>query len=984
MPLPLRQWRLGQLFLLLLVPTLLPAQAPADQRPATAGTVVDAQTRKPLPDAVVAVAGSALTVTTDRSGRFRFEGLSGTEVELTARRIGYRPATRRARVGDEGIELAITPTAINLDELIVTGTPEATERRALSNSIAVVDVGAAVDKAPTRSITDLLSGRAPGVLVQNVGGVVGGGPRIKVRGIASLSLTDQPLLYVDGVRVDNATATGPLGGSVSIVSRINDFNPEDIESMEIVKGPSAATLYGTEAANGVIQIITKRGSRGATPTWDFVTTQGANWFSNPAERIGLAWGLDQGGSPFSVDFTQREIDAGRSPFRTGHAQSYGANVSGGSGLLQYFLSGNHERQQGVDPTNDLHRTSGRLNFTITPSTKFKITANAGYTSGLTNFPTDAGFGGPIWSLQHGRPAEANSPSGGWVFGAPRDWQEAFFFSQGLDRFTGGLQLEHRPASWFTQRVNLGLDRVHEANINLIPRMSDRLRGVFGGGLGAGSKSIQDRATRTSTVDYAGTATATIGAFESQTSVGFQFYRRIEERKTARGDGFPTPGLTALSSTARTSVSEDGLINNTTVGMYVQEQLSWRRRLYLTLGLRGDDNSAFGSEFEAAYYPKAGVAWVLSDEPFWPGSSSDMFRLRASYGQSGQQPTAFAALRRYLPATGGDGNPVVTPSAVGNPDLKPERGVEIEAGFDAGLLDDRLGLEFTWYDKTTRDAIVTQELPPSAGFPGTRLANLGRIRNRGFEFQARAQVITGPNLALELLGTIARNDDKVLEVGGTNDFIAFGRQRHQEGYPVAAFFGRKILSADIGADGTATNLVCDDGQGGAVGCSSAPTVFLQRTLPTTTGSFQPTLTLFSRLRVSAMVEFSRGRWMLDGDLLGRCGESGNCRQFYFPNEYPSSVIAGVQSFDPLNYALSDAGFAKLREVSVNYTLPDRIARLVGATRGSVSLSGYNLATWTSFSGIDPETTISIGNVFGALNYSGTPPLTKIVGAVRLSF
>lgn len=241
-----------------------PPGAATPQPAPTAGVVLDGQTLQPLSDVVVTAGG--VSAVTDRAGRFRLDNVSGSELELVARRIGYRPISQRVRVGDQAIRINMAATAINLEEVIVTGTPGATERRALSNSVSTVDVSGAAEIAPTRSVTDLLQGRAAGVVAIQPGGVVGGGPRVKVRGVASLSLTDQPLLYVDGVRVDNTTASGPVGRSVAIVSRLNDFNPEDIESMEIVKGPSAATLYGTEAANGVIQIITKRGRRGQGPS----------------------------------------------------------------------------------------------------------------------------------------------------------------------------------------------------------------------------------------------------------------------------------------------------------------------------------------------------------------------------------------------------------------------------------------------------------------------------------------------------------------------------------------------------------------------------------------------------------------------------------------------------------------------------------------------------------------------------------------------
>ena len=235
------------------------------QNGAIAGRVVATGTNEALSGAQVTVVGTTVGATSDDNGRFRITGVSGTTVTLDVRRIGYTSARVSANVGQSDLVVALTVNPAALEAVVVTGTPGAQEKREVGNAITTVDASAITATTSIPSMQSLLNGRAPGVVVMPTSGAVGTGSQVRVRGIASFSLGNNPLLYIDGIRVDNAAATGPANqafGSSSI-SRLNDINPEDIESIEILKGPSAATLYGTEASNGVINVITKHGANSA-------------------------------------------------------------------------------------------------------------------------------------------------------------------------------------------------------------------------------------------------------------------------------------------------------------------------------------------------------------------------------------------------------------------------------------------------------------------------------------------------------------------------------------------------------------------------------------------------------------------------------------------------------------------------------------------------------------------------------------------------
>ena len=226
---------------------------------------------------------------------------------------------------------------------------------------------------------ELLNGRVSGLVAMAGTGVLGAGPRLKIRGTASLALDDQPLIYVDGVRVNNDIGAGPnsQGYGAGVISRLGDFAPDEIERIEVVKGPAAATLYGTEASNGVIQIFTKRGTRGAPARWSLKVEQGANWIHDPEGTIPSIWGLDSSGAITNWNLFQRETDAGNNVFRTGHEQSYGLSVTGGEANISYFVSGSYDTGQGVYITNNVTRFNGRANIDFSPSRDLELRRECG-------------------------------------------------------------------------------------------------------------------------------------------------------------------------------------------------------------------------------------------------------------------------------------------------------------------------------------------------------------------------------------------------------------------------------------------------------------------------------------------------------------------------------------------------------------------------------------------------------------------------------
>jgi TonB-linked SusC/RagA family outer membrane protein len=969
------------------------------------GQVTDARTQRPLSGVQVSIVGSGRRAVTDASGTYSLPSVAPGSARVRAEMIGYTAVERNTAVtagATADVDFQLGSSAVALDELVVTGTAGETQRRAVGNAVTSVNAAEITQIAAVQNVHGLINGRSPGVAVLPGTGIVGSGARIRVRGGSSISLSNEPLIYVDGIRVDNAQGTGPQVQNFGsgVISRLNDFNPEDIESIEIIKGPAAATLYGTEASNGVIQIITKKGNIGK-PAFNFLVRQGANWFANYEDRIWTNfWRNPRTGQVESLNLAESEAARGTPLFRTGHLQNYSLNVSGGTEGVRYYLGGDFDREEGVEPDNRLNRFSGRANLTIFPVEGVDITASMGYTGGRTYLSDEAGNGGVTWGSYFSTPQflnenldlTRNPPRRGFrSFVSELYWESEDF--QDVGRFTGSIQLNHRPASWFTHRLSLGTDEVREDNQSITQRTPLLLQ--FSP-TAVGGKTVARRDVSYNSLDYSGTFNRDLReGLGSQTSLGAQYYRRFTRFVTASGRNFVLPGLRAVSATGERNASES-YVENVTVGVFAQQQFSWQDRIFVTAAVRADDNSAFGENFDLVYYPKASATWVVSEEPFWSVGFLPTLRLRAAYGQSGQQPAAFAALRTFDAALGAGDVTTITPRDAGNPDLGPERGEELEFGMDAGFFDDRLGVELTGYRGRTLDAILTRQAAPSQGFPGLQFVNVGEVARSGFEATLRGQALATRRATLDMNFTFATNNTEVKDLGANPSVVesaTFGVE-HRVGYPLGSWFHVKVVDAKLDANGrfVRSSLVCDNGQGGTVPCYTgsaltAPRVYLGRTIPKYEGGFSSTLTLFDRLRIYGLVDYKTGHRKWDHNLRVRCSLFNICRENVLPLEYDPVTVAAYQNGGTFGSTyINDASFAKLRELSASYTLPGAWSRQFGASGASLTVAGRNLYTWTRYSGMEPEAMYLSGDRggFAQVEQNNLPQLTQFVTTINLTF
>jgi TonB-linked SusC/RagA family outer membrane protein len=960
----------------------LSAQPLLGQTGGIEGRVTDAASQQPVVGAEVSVEGGGLRAVTDAAGRFQLTGVPAAFQRIQVRAIGYKMQALGLTVADgrtATADFALTRFVVSLEGLVVTATGEE-RRREVGNVIATVDAGA-VEEGAINTVTELLTARAAGVQILPSSGTSGMGSRIRIRGANSVSLANDPIVYVDGVRI--SSENGPLsfetGGDSP--NRLNDIDPNSIASIEVVKGPAAATLYGTDAANGVIWITTRRGRAGAT-RFNVYSEGGA--LSDPYQYPASYRGRAANGSPcrlFDVAAglcTQVALDSlsplenpALTPFRTGSLWQVGANVAGGSELARYFLAADVRDESGVLAQSDLRRWNLRGNVDASLSPTLDVTLSTGYTTSNLGFPLNGNY--ELGILGNGLASQGTTEIlGGYGF-FPQSALLNVDSRQRVDRFTGSLQASWTPARFWSARLTVGLDQINRRDEQFFPTGdAPAWLGYENGALFANRFQ-----TSTYTVDFLSSARARLAEnVSSETAAGVQYIRDLTSGTLASGLQL-VAGTRSITAAAVTSSSSQ-TVENAKVGVFVQQKVGFNDRLFLTGAVRADDASAFGSNFNAILYPKFSASWVVADRPWGPFSTA---RLRGAFGESGLQPGPTDALRFFNPVpvtVDGQSTTGVTFGGLGNTNLKPERSREVEVGFDAEAWDGRLGLEFTYYNKQTRDALVFRQLPPSLGLGQGRFENLGSVRNSGAEMLVTAQLLTRETLdwRVTLNGALLSNSLRSLGAG-IPPIILSGNQRHVVGFPLGGYWDFPILGfSDANGDGiiAASEVTIGDTE-----------VYLGSPFPTRQLSVRNDLQVGRWIKLGALLDYRGGNRLYNNTAAWR-----DLQNITRALNDPSTPLADQARAQASKFLGTDAGyvenaaFLKLRELSVSFYAPERLARMFRSQGMSFVLAGRNLATWTDYTGPDPEVN-QIGQAnFLTRDFMGQAPVRYFTARLNLTF
>ena len=928
---------LSRLVAVVAVSSALVAAPIAAQTGTVTGAITDASNGAGIQSVQVYLVDSGLGTLSNASGRFLILNVPAGSYTLRAERLGFGTQEMQVTVTSGGTtaqNFALEAEALGLDEIVVTGTAGAARRREIGNTIAQVSV--ADIQEPPQNVDALLQGRVAGMTVFNSSGNAGSGARIRLRGNVSVAQSNQPLIYVDGVRIrsesfdKNVPPTGYPGRSGNdVASPLNSINPADIDRIEVIKGAAATTLYGTEAAAGVIQIFTKRGHQGS-----------AQWVASIEQGVSAL-------QPFGVDNSIREdvSAAGGTPeymfidpwLRNAWQQRYSLSVSGGGEDLQYFVSGAIEDDEGVLPNDAEQKATIRGNFTFSPADNLQLQWN-------TSFMNDEFTNTAAGNNAHGLTLNVFRRDANYFGNEIKENLDLLLnqtISTQIDQLITGGTATYTPFANFTNRLSVGYDLAQQNNRNL--RAFGFVRAPSGI-LSDGRSEFE-----TLTIDYVGTLNFGLGeSINSSLSFGGQSITEEIQRTTAYAQDFPGPGDPTVSTGGQRLGFEtrQRVVN---AGFFVQDVLDFNNKYFLTLGFRVDGNSAFGEDFGLQFYPKISGSWVVSDEDFW--GDLGQLKLRAAWGESGRAPGAFDAVQTYL-GVGWGPNPAFYPGVLGNPELGPERTSELEFGFDGSFFEDRVQVDFTYYDQKTTDALFAVRQPASNGGWPAQLENVGEISNKGIELTINTAVFEGDSWAWDLGGSYSTNNSMVGLPAEVPEFSTGGGWII-DGQPAPVMRGECVTNPDAIAE---PQIDTD--------CIIGPNA------PTDIIGLNTTLTLPAGLRLSARGEYQGGHFVPAGvaqNAVRRSVVWAGCNDVYvIAGEAPLRATSpGRDQLTALQRAKCDPGlsdgdfwtesadFFKIRELSLQAPLP--ASWVPGSSGATLTVAGRNIFRWTNdaWTHFDPE-------------------------------
>lgn len=943
------------------------------------GSVNAATTGQPINGTQISVMDTQLGGLSNVNGRFLITRVPPGTYTVQAVHVGYGTQTQQVTVSSGGsatIEFSLEVSAVDLDEIIVTGTAGAVERRKLGVSAASLDVANISETVPLDGFSQALEGRIPGVRsIGSVGGV-GAGRVLTVRGMDSFQLGQRPVIYIDGIRVDTrgsewgsgtnntsmrTTCCAFSGGAGE--DRLSDLNPDEIDRVEVLKGPAAATLYGSEASGGVIQIFTKRGRNNTPAQFTFSSSVGIN-----RHRANFPTSLR---SNFRGADGTIALDPNESLIENGLINSYDLTVDGGGENVTYFVAGGFSYEEGSIKPNDQKRANLRLNLNWTAGENLTV----GVTSGYVRNRIYALQSGNNWlgiytnaMLTNPLNATAEEPYGGGLDVNVEDAKALQTYSD-ADRWQGSVTLQYNPRPYFSHKMTIGLDAVADEKTRYMPF------GLHYTYIGRdGERNIGYRRVRNFTGDYVGNLDYDIpflGNVAGSFAFGAQGYWETQSYTMATGRTFAGSGVTTVSGAAETFGAETSL-EEINLGFFGQNRFDIGDDLFVTAAVRVDGNSAFGENYGFQVYPKADVAYNLNEDVL-PGFISSA-KLRGAVGLGGKAPGAFDQFQTFVPITVLDDVPGVSPSNPGNADLEPEIKVEYEAGLDLGLMEDRIGVDATFWHATTSNALLSIPLPPSEGFSDSQLRNTGKILNKGVELAVRGTILDRSDFRWSTGLNYEWIHNEVLDLGETaipdslpiyegTELVGWTQHTrlgtYWEGFPISDIIDRAILGWD---PSTRRHI------------RSVYSLYKGQGFPDHMASLNSDFAIGQSLRVAVQV---RGEW---GASMRNSDRGYGVRQLAY-DEYLMHLVAPTGESTPasdsvlnrhrLVYPVDSRDNVRLQEISVSYTLPESLTGSLGLSRSTLTLSGYNLHWWDNCNCPDPNQLYQGGRDFATSPFLGVP-------------
>lgn len=793
------------------------------------GTVTDAETGETLPGVNIRVEGTDQGTSTNAEGQYSME-VSQEAEQLVFTFVGY-DEQRVPIQGRTEINVELQPSVQLLDDVVVTSFGLEQEEKALGYSVQEVNA-AELTAGNQPNLVNALSGKVAGVNITNTGGAPGRSSRIVIRGINSLDpeANNQPLFVVDGVPIDNSTieSTGTPRG---LSNRAADINPNDIESINVLKGSAATSLYGVRAANGAVIITTKRGQTGdiqisfsssagfdrITKFPDFQEVYGQGFNFNRVDQGGE--GLDSfwpnWGAPIEevADTVEgwRYYDIWREATQTGAQLDNSLNISGGNELITYYGSVSNLQQEGVIPYGDWERTSVRLAGDIRPRDNFQVRTSVNYvnsggnrvladrfmesmmywapTRDISNFEIEEG---PLAGTMRGY------YGGGSVGNNPLYQAKYQPYEDDVNRVIGNVTFDYSPIEWFNVLYTVGADFYSDQRTEVTPGPT----GIEDENVISSTGFVEE--TRINNRDLTSTLNLTFNRDITETlnarlRIGNDIFERSFNNVVSRGEDFATPDFYHLSNVRSISLTQD-IQKRRLIGVYGDLLLDYDDVLFLNLTGRNDWSSTLPTDDRSFFYPSVNLGFVFSDMIELPDYVT-YGKLRTSYSIVGKDAPIYATTDKYNipPQYPLDGRVGFTRFDVhGNEDLKPEQTTTLELGTDLRFLDNRLRFDFTWYKSNSRDQIFDVPVSNATGFTRV-IINAGEIENQGIEIQLEARPVQTQDFAWDVGFNYGRNRGTIVEIaegveeiliGSSFGYVGGGASiRLAEGEPFGNIYGQ---------------------------------------------------------------------------------------------------------------------------------------------------------------------------------------------------
>ena len=710
------------------------------------GVVIDAATGEPLPGANVYIKGTKAGAATDLKGIFKFDYEPTEEFVIVVRYMGYKTEERKFSPGDvlSDLTFKLAEDVFRGEEVVVTGIASKRAKSVAEVAVSRITASELTVVNSYQDISQMVSAKVSGVHVKPTSGNIGGGIRFTMRSGGGLNGDEQPIIFIDGIRVDNSEVEG-IGVGGQGTSTLADLNPEDIEKVEILKGPAGAASYGTSGSNGVVLITTKRGQL----------------VPGKEKGISIDYKMVTGYNSQSHKYKSDEFisyDDANAIFKDGQVLQHSLSLYGGSGIMKYYLGLDRRYESSIIPNSHMNRRTLRANFDVFPSDKVIVNVSTNYTLN-----------------ENRRPNNDNNIFG--FMGNTLLTPEPYWFTdstsvRGLkdiiksNRFFGSIQAQYMPFKNFQARFSFGIDDGDLRNDKTYPA------DLFYAFYPKGARRIYNRQNTQFTYNLDANYTYSImPGLNINSNIGAQVFDRKIKTFNLQKKDYLSELITNIGAGETFETGDETYTHLREAGIFTNHSISYLGQYFFTLSLRKDYASAIGAKAPSIYYPGASMAIRLDKYKFFP-SLFNLMKVRAAYGESGVLPGLVAGIPLLWEAEPSGYGAGAVLSAIGNNEIKPERIKEFEVGFEAEVFT-YYSVEFTYYQQKAKDSIIDFRNAPSTGKIASAVPfNVGAIDGWGVESLIQARPIRTTNFQLDLSLTNNYQTNEVEDLGGAQPIYEF--------------------------------------------------------------------------------------------------------------------------------------------------------------------------------------------------------------------